>query len=32
VLERLVFRDGNTVRFLPNLRGGVAVYRIQGGG
>ncbi|MCC6610844.1 MAG: methionine biosynthesis protein MetW [Burkholderiales bacterium] len=32
VLERLVFRDGSVVRFLPNLRGSVAVYRIRGGG
>jgi methionine biosynthesis protein MetW len=32
VLERHVFHDGHEVRFLPNLRGSIAVYRIQGGG
>lgn len=32
ILERLVLHDGGEVRLLPNLRGSVAVYRIQGGG
>jgi methionine biosynthesis protein MetW len=31
VLERLVLHGGDAVRFLPNLRGSVAVYRIQRG-
>ncbi len=31
VLERVVLRDGDAVRFLPNLRGSVAVYRMQRG-
>jgi len=31
VLERVVLHDGEEVRFLPNLRGSVAVYRIQRG-
>jgi len=31
VLERVVLHDGDAVRFLPNLRGSVAVYRIQRG-
>jgi methionine biosynthesis protein MetW len=31
VLERLVLHDGEPVRLLPNLRGSLAVYRIQRG-
>jgi len=31
VLERVVLHEGDAVRFLPNLRGSVAVYRIQRG-
>lgn len=31
VLERVVLREGEAVRFLANLRGSVAVYRIQRG-
>lgn len=31
VLERVVLHHGDAVRFLPNLRGSVAVYRIQRG-
>ena len=31
VLERVVLHDGGVVRFLTNLRGSVAVYRIQRG-
>jgi methionine biosynthesis protein MetW len=31
VLERVVLRDGEAVGFLPNLRGSVAVYRIERG-
>ncbi|MCL4802130.1 MAG: methionine biosynthesis protein MetW [Burkholderiales bacterium] len=32
ILERLVLHEGDEVRLLPNLRGSVAVYRIQAGG
>ena len=31
VLERLVLRENDVVRLLPNLRGSLAVYRIQRG-
>ena len=31
VLERVILHEGDAVRFLPNLRGSVAVYRIQRG-
>jgi methionine biosynthesis protein MetW len=31
VVERVVLDEGEAVRFLPNLRGSVAVYRIQRG-
>jgi methionine biosynthesis protein MetW len=31
VIERVVLDEGEAVRFLPNLRGSVAVYRIQRG-
>ncbi len=31
VIERLVLHEGGAVRFLPNLRGSVAVYRIERG-
>jgi methionine biosynthesis protein MetW len=31
VLERVILHEGDAVRFMPNLRGSVAVYRIQRG-
>lgn len=29
VLERLVLREGRPIRFLPNLRGSLAIYRFE---